>query len=159
MLQGIFCSGSLATSEKSFLNRMLSSPKTDYRALARKKAGTWPARHSIYSVALESAQIPLPRILAFIGYGPKGLDLDGLGGNSDGLTWEKILKKGAAAQPSPLPYHYLFTMLVSSRSRSSPSRLSTSLAAASRPFKIGNSKCFLNSWAVPKTRQKGKLKH
>lgn len=55
---------------------------------------------------------------------------------------------------SPHP-HYLFTMLVSSRSRSSPTRLSSSLAAASRPFRIGNSKCFLNSWAVPKHRRKG----
>lgn len=44
---------------------------------------------------------------------------------------------------------HLLTMLMSSWSFCSPAALSLSLASASRPFRIGISKRFLNSWAVP----------
>lgn len=44
---------------------------------------------------------------------------------------------------------HLFTMLISSLSLSSPFCRSASLASASLPFKMGNSKCLLNSCAVP----------
>lgn len=47
---------------------------------------------------------------------------------------------------------HLFTMLMSSWSFSSPAALSLSLASASRPFRIGISNRFLNSWAVPERR-------
>lgn len=44
-------------------------------------------------------------------------------------------------------------MLISSLSLSSPFCLSVSLASASLPFRMGISKCFLNSWAVPVQRK------
>lgn len=48
---------------------------------------------------------------------------------------------------------HLLTMLISSLSFPSPVSLSLSLASASRPLRMGSSKRFLNSWAVPALQQ------
>lgn len=53
------------------------------------------------------------------------------------------------SQTSDKKEAHLLTILISSLSFSSPVCLSLSLASASRPLRMGSSKRFLNSWAVP----------
>lgn len=52
-------------------------------------------------------------------------------------------------------FSHLLTTLISSVSFSSPACLSFSFASASRPLRIGSSKRFLNSWAVPAIKPEG----